>query len=219
MEDRRNYLYFGGVSGLNYFNPQNIHKRDFNPLLTLNTLKIYNTLQDINKRIEKGILKLGYEERFVSFNFIAKDFINNENCEYAYRLKNHSDDWVEMGNNPSLIFTHLPSGNYHLEVKCTNGDRVWGNHIYRLTIKVGYPWWLSVPALTIYGVLIVIIFCIVKSVVKNRIRLSRQVLIARVEREHEQKNYESKLNFFTNVAHEFFTPLTLIYTPAQHLLE
>lgn len=219
LKDRRNYLYFGGVSGLNYFNPQNIHKRDFNPLLTLNTLKIYNTLQDINKRIEKGILKLGYEERFVSFNFIAKDFINNENCEYAYRLKNHSDDWVEMGNNPSLIFTHLPSGNYHLEVKCTNGDRVWGNHIYRLTIKVGYPWWLSVPALTIYGVLIVIIFCIVKSVVKNRIRLSRQVLIARVEREHEQKNYESKLNFFTNVAHEFFTPLTLIYTPAQHLLE
>ena len=58
--------------------------------LLLNTLKIYNTLQDINKRIEKGILKLGYEERFVSFNFIAKDFINNENCEYAYRLKNHS---------------------------------------------------------------------------------------------------------------------------------
>lgn len=54
---------------------------------------------------------------------------------------------------------------------------------------------------------------------KNRIRLSRQVLIARVEREHEQKNYEAKLNFFTNVAHEFFTPLTLIYTPAQHLLE
>lgn len=64
LKDRRNYLYFGGVSGLNYFNPQNIHKRDFNPLLTLNTLKIYNTLQDINKRIEKGILKLGYEERF-----------------------------------------------------------------------------------------------------------------------------------------------------------
>ena len=90
------------------------------------------------------------KERFVSFNFIAKDFINNENCEYAYRLKNHSDDWVEMGNNPSLILLIYPPV-VSFEVKCTNGDRVWGNHIYRPTIKVGYPWWLSVPALTIYG--------------------------------------------------------------------
>ena len=50
----------------------------------------------------------------------------------------------------------------------------------------------------------------------GRIRLSKQILIARVETAHEQKIYESKLNFFTNVAHEFFTPLTLIYTPVQY---
>lgn len=155
----------------------------------------------------------------MTFNFIAKDFINNENCEYAYRLKNHSDDWVEMGNNPNIIFTQLPPGEYQLEVKSTNGDKVWGDNIYRLTIKVGYPWWLSVPALIIYAILCIIIFYITKSVIKNRIRLSRQVLIAQVEKRHEQKIYESRLNFFTNVAHEFFTPLTLIYTPAQHLLE
>ena len=71
----------------------------------------------------------------------------------------------------------------------------------------------------IYAILCIIIFYITKSVIKNRIRLSRQVLIAQVEKRHEQKIYESRLNFFTNVAHEFFTPLTLIYTPAQHLLE
>lgn len=104
-------------------------------------------------------------------------------------------------------------------MKSTNGDKVWGDNIYRLTIKVGYPWWLSVPALIIYAILCIIIFYITKSVIKNRIRLSRQVLIAQVEKRHEQKIYESRLNFFTNVAHEFFTPLTLIYTPAQHLLE
>ena len=201
FKDHRDFLYFGGVSGFCYFNPRNIHLREFNPPLILSSLKIYNTVQDINERIRKGVLKLSYKERFMTFNFIAKDFINNENCEYAYRLKNHSDDWVEMGNNPNIIFTQLPPGEYQLEVKSTNGDKVWGDNIYRLTIKVGYPWWLSVPALIIYAILCIIIFYITKSVIKNRIRLSRQVLIAQVEKRHEQKIYESRLNFFTNVAH------------------
>ncbi|WP_317207086.1 hypothetical protein, partial [Phocaeicola dorei] len=69
------------VSGFSYFNPRNIHLREFNPPLILSSLKIYNTVQDINERIRKGVLKLSYEERFMTFNFIAKDFINNENCE------------------------------------------------------------------------------------------------------------------------------------------
>ncbi|WP_321335505.1 two-component regulator propeller domain-containing protein [uncultured Bacteroides sp.] len=219
FKDSNDMLYFGGVSGLNYFDPKNIHLRNFNAPLTLSNLKIYNTPQDLNKRISAGVLKLSYEERFVTFTFLTKDFINNENCEYAYRLKNHSDEWVEMGNNPNIIFTQLPPGKYVLEVKSSNGDKVWGHNIYRLTIRVGYPWWLSMPALLIYGLLCVIILFVTRSVIRNRIRMSRQIFITETEKRHEQKIYESKLNFFANVAHEFFTPLTLIYTPAQHLLE
>lgn len=219
FKDSKNTLYFGGVSGLSYFSPQNIHLREFNPPLVLSNLKIYDSPQNMNDRIKQGVLNLNYEERFVTFTFTAKDFINNENCEYAYRLKNHSDNWIDMGNNPHVIFTQLPPGKYILEVKSTNGDKVWGDNIYKLTIKMGYPWWLSTPALLIYGILCIIIFYITKSAIKNRIRLSRQILIAQIEKQHEQKIYESKLSFFTNVAHEFFTPLTLIYTPAQHLLE
>lgn len=219
FKDARGFLYFGGVSGMSYFNPQNIHLREFKPSLALSHLKIYNTPQDMNERIEQGALKLSYEERYVSFTFIAKDFINNENCEYAYRLTNHSTDWVETGNNPTIIFAQLPPGNYLLEVKCTNGDKVWGDTVYKLEVKVGYPWWLSIPAWIVYGMLCIVAFYITRSVIKNRIRLSRQILIARIEKQHEQQIFESKLNFFTNVAHEFFTPLTLIYTPAQHLLE
>ena len=219
FKDSRGFLYFGGVSGLSYFHPQNIHLRDFKPSLALSNLKIYNTPQDINERIKRGELRLNYEERYVTFTFIAKDFINNENCEYAYRLTNHSTDWVELGNNPNIIFAQLPPGNYLLEVKCTNGDKVWGDTIYRLQIKVGYPWWLSIPAWIVYAILCIIAVYITRSVIRNRIRLSRQILIAKIEKQHEQRIFESKLNFFTNVAHEFFTPLTLIYTPAQHLLE
>lgn len=219
FKDSKGYLYFGGVSGLSYFNPRNMYLREFTPSLVLSNLKIYDKVENIHDRIREGVLKLGYEEKFVTFTFTAKDFINNKNCEYAYRLRNHSDNWIYLGNNPHIVFAQLPPGKYQLEVKSTNGDKVWGDNIYKLIIKMGYPWWLSIPACIIYGILCLILFFITRSVIKNRIRLSRQILITQIEKQHERKFYESRLNFFTDVAHEFFTPLTLIYTPVQHLLE
>lgn len=219
FKDSKGFLYFGGVSGLSYFNPQNMHLREFTPPLVLSNLKIYDKVENIHARIRNGVLKLGYEEKFVTFTFTAKDYINNKNCEYAYRLRNHSDNWIYLGNNPHIVFAQLPPGKYQLEVKSTNGDKVWGDNIYKLIIKMGYPWWLSIPACIIYGILCLILFGVTRSVIKNRIRLSRQILITQIEKQHERKFYESRLNFFTDVAHEFFTPLTLIYTPVQHLLE
>lgn len=212
-------LYFGGVKGFNFFTPQNIELRKFEAPVALSGMKIYNNAQNIYERIKKNTLKLSYDERYISFSFIVKDFINNENCEYAYRLLNYSDEWILLGNNPNIIFTKLSPGKYILEVKGTNGDKIWSNEIYRLNIVVGYPWWLSIPAIVIYLLLISILIYIVQAVVKNRIRLNRQILIEQIEMQHQQKLHESKLNFFTNAAHEFFTPLTLIYGPAQLLLE
>lgn len=219
FKDNKGLLYFGGVSGFSYFNPLSIHLRKFSPRLSLSKLKIYNTLQTTDNRIKNNILKLGYDERFVTLTFISKDFINNENCEYAYRLKNYRNEWVENGNNPNIVFTQLPPGKYNLEVKSTNGDKVFNSNIYRLTIQVGYPWWLNKWAIIIYLIICLILFFIIKSVIKNRIRLGRQILVTQIEKSHEKKLYETKLDFFTNVAHEFFTPLTLIYTPIQYLID
>lgn len=216
--DHANRLYFGGVNGFSYFMASDIHLRSFDPQLVLEGLKIFNVSHDVNSRITDGVLRLNYEERAFTLTFLTKDFIKNSNCEYAYRISNHSQDWIYMGNNPNLSFSQLQPGKYLLEVKTTNGDKVWGNEVYRLAIKVGYPWWFSTPALIIYGIVCLIVFYITKRIIVGRIRLSKQILIARVETAHEQKIYESKLNFFTNVAHEFFTPLTLIYTPVQYLL-
>lgn len=217
--DSDNNFYFGGVSGFNEFNPAEMQFRNFKAPLVLNSLKIFNSPQNIHEKIKGNMLKLSYEERYVTLGFIAKDYINNENCEYAYRLKDYSDEWIMLGNNPVIVFSKLPSGRYNLEVKATNGDKIWNDEVYKLTMQIGYPWWLSAPAIIIYIIIILIAIYLTQSIIKSRIRLSRQLFIEQVEMQHQQKMYESKLNFFTNVAHEFFTPLTLIYGPAQHLLE
>lgn len=114
---------------------------------------------------------------------------------------------------PQYRHHQTSSGKYKLEVKCTNGDRVWSNQIYSLHLDVAYPWWLSTTAFIIYFILIAIAIYITQSVIKNRIRLNRQILLEHIEKQNQQRIHESKLNFFTNVAHEFFTPLTLIYGP------
>ncbi|MDR2388456.1 MAG: response regulator [Tannerellaceae bacterium] len=219
FKDPDNFLYFGGVSGFNYFNPQDIRLRGFAAPIALSGIRIYNTPQNMHERIRDNTLKLTYEERYVTFTFISKDFINNENCEYVYRLRGYADEWSLPGNNPNIVFSKLPPGKYRLEVKNTNGDKQWTGHVYRLRIQVGYPWWLGAPALATYGVLLLVVGCVTHSVVRNRIRLNRQILIEQIEIQSQQKAYESKLNFFTHVAHEFFTPLTLIFGGAEHLLE
>ncbi|WP_294081278.1 hybrid sensor histidine kinase/response regulator transcription factor [Proteiniphilum sp. UBA5384] len=214
-------IFFGGVNGLTYFNPDHIHFRDYKPRISLSKLRIYNDDQKIQDRIKNNTLELSYNEPYVSLTFIAHEFINNKNCEYRYRIHNlhNKDVWIYNGNNPNIIMTKLPSGKYILEVECTNGDRVWNDMSYSLTLSVGYPWWLSIWAFIGYFLLLATITMVTISFIRNRIRLNRQLMIEQIEKEHKQKTHEAKLDFFTNVAHEFFTPLTLIFGPVQHLLD
>jgi AraC-like DNA-binding protein/ligand-binding sensor domain-containing protein/CheY-like chemotaxis protein len=216
--DNNGTVYFGGVNGLNYFNPQTVHLRNFKPYIDLSSLRVNNKDTDLLSSFEKdGKIKLSYDERTVALKFIAKDYINNNGCEYAYRLDN-DDTWIEMGTNPEIML-QLASGRHTIEVKCCNSDKIWSDNIYKLTIIVGSPWWFSMWAILLYILFLIITIIIVSKVVKNRIRIKRRLFLADINKKQEQKIYESKLAFFTNVAHELYTPLTLIFTPAQYLLE
>lgn len=131
FRDSNNQLYFGGVNGFSYFTPDDIHLRDFNPLLILESIKIFNTPQDVNSRIKDGVLRLDYDEKAFTLTFLTKDFIKNGNCEYAYRFCDRSPNWIYMGNNPNLSFGQLQPGVYHLEVKTT------------MVIRSGEPMFIS----------------------------------------------------------------------------
>jgi signal transduction histidine kinase/DNA-binding response OmpR family regulator/ligand-binding sensor domain-containing protein len=217
--DSENTLYFGGVSGFNAFNPAKIQFRNCESPLILSSFSIFDTPQNIFEKIKNNTVKLSYSECYITLEFAVLDFINNENCEYRYRIPGLVDEWISLGNNPAVVLSNLPSGNYTLEVRATNGDKIWNENTFRLKLKIGYPWWWSLWARMIYVIAIVLSTCVVLSIVRNRIRFDRRLFIEQLEKQHQKEIYEQKMNFFTNIAHEFITPLTLIYAPVQQLLD
>lgn len=215
--DNKGFLFLGGVSGLNYFNPKKIHHRNFIPDFKVSSIRINDKDTLISNFIKDNKLRLKYEERNLIISFIAKDYINNESCEYAYRLDN-SSDWVQMGTNPDIVL-QLSYGKHILEVKCSNSDKVWNKTPLKIDITIEAPWWLSSWALICYTAIFIMIAFTITFIIRNRIKTNRKFFLEDIMKQQNQKIYETKLSFFTNVAHELFTPLTLIYSPAHYLSE
>lgn len=219
FRDNDKDIFFGGVAGFSYFNPDEMSLRDYSPQIRLAGLRINNAELNVYDRIKQNVLCLDYDEAHVSLSFCVGDFINNENCIFEYRISSISDEWISNGSNSSISLTRLPPGRYRLDVRYTNGDRVWCKSMFSLNIRMRHPWWFSGWAVIIYLMLAIFVAYVVYSIIRNRIRMSRQLLLEHVEKAQQKKMHESQLNFFENIAHEFFTPLTLIYGPAQQLLE
>ena len=219
FRDHEMDVFFGGVAGFSYFNPEEMRLRDFEPGIRLASLRVNNKELNVYDRVKREVLNLSYDEAHVSLTFCVGDLINNENCVFSYRIAEFSEEWIYNGSNPTVSITRLPPGRYRLEVRYTNGDRVWSDSTLRLGLCVGRPWWFSGWAILAYLVSAALIAAIAYSVIRNRIRLNRRLLLEQIEKQQQQKMHEPQLNFFENIAHEFFTPLTLIYGPAQQLLE
>ena len=211
-------FFFGGIGGVNWFSPESITWRSFTPSIRITDFRISNKSTGNVPDISRGIT-LGYDQRTFSVSFVALDFINNLNCEYAYMLDGFNREWVMAGNSYNAVFADIPPGKYVFRVKSTNSDKIWCDNELSFPVTVRYPWWLQWWACVIYACLLAVLVFAVWRIVRMKIDLSRIILLERMEKQKDKEIHEAKLDFFTNVAHEFCTPLTLIYGPCERLLE
>lgn len=160
---------------------------------------------------------LGYDQTHFSIDFDAVDFADRDSYIFEYRLSNMSDKWHINNNGHSLALTGMPPGNYTLEMRYHFGSFV--SPSYNLRIRITPPWYSSTLAKITYCLLCILTIIYVLRLYVLKQRRKREQIIIQMKQHRKEEIYESKLQFFTNLTHEFSMPLTLISGPCQRILK
>ena len=221
-DSRTETLFFGGTNGFVTVKPNAYIMADYMPQINLKGLSIfgkeYNIHDFLHDKKGKKILQLDYSRNFFCIDFMAIDYINDNNYSYSYKLDEVSSQWIESGTSASAIFSNLAPGQYTLLVKYKNNMNGKECEPQKLLIQITPPWYLSNWAYILYFILIAL-FCILAVYrIVHQYRRKQHRMIEKLNREKKEEVYESKLRFFTNITHEFCTPLTLIYGPCEKIL-
>jgi signal transduction histidine kinase/ligand-binding sensor domain-containing protein/DNA-binding response OmpR family regulator len=219
--------YFGGPSGVTYFDESKLTKNDYTPQVIITDFKIQNAtdgVDDNNETFPENVisytkdLELDYNQGNFSLSFAIPNFINPDSNSYMYRLKGLETDWIRTSNNTASYTIQKP-GNYIFEVKGINSDGVVNQNPTSLEIQVNAAPWATWWAYTLYFMAIGMAVYYLFNILKSKSKLKHELELEHVKAEQIEKINKSKLEFFTNISHEFRTPLTLILGPLQQILE
>jgi signal transduction histidine kinase/ligand-binding sensor domain-containing protein/DNA-binding response OmpR family regulator len=208
-------LLFGSLNGLVRLNPNRIHddRRPFPVHIT--DFKVL----DKSRPLTDSVIRLAYNENFVSFEFAALTYVLPQQSRYAYQLVGVDRDWVSSGNRRFASYTDLPPGDYRFRVKASNSDGVWNEKGDSVRLIVGSPWWSTYWAYGVYALLAGGVLVGSISTYTNRIRREQELELNRQQTEQLKAVDELKTRFFSNITHEFRTPLSLILSPVEKLLQ
>jgi ligand-binding sensor domain-containing protein/signal transduction histidine kinase len=219
-------MYFGSVKGMISFVPEH---------LTINTIRppVYITgLQINNKDIPIGATgsplkkSITYTDRIVldsdqttfSIDFAGLSYISPDKNEYVYKMDGLDKEWTSLKARRRAYFTELPAGHYTFRVKASNNSGIWNAREAALKITILPPIWASVWAYLVYLSLAGLIIWIIVRNYHQRLHDRNQRRIEQIQHEKENELYRNKIEFFTNIAHEIRTPLTLIQGPMEDVL-
>ncbi|MBZ4191028.1 ligand-binding sensor domain-containing protein [Niabella beijingensis] len=225
FKDRNGRLYYGSVKGMISFDPAKLTTDTYTPPVYITNFSVFNAPLSIAPK--KGPLfrsllitpriTLAYPQSTFNIDFAAINFTAPDNVEYAYKLEGLDEEWNYIKTNRSVYFTNLPPGSYVFKVRSTNSSGRWQNNERSLRILIRPPLWRTPLAYMIYLLLLIIIAYISVRTYRSNIaaKQKRKMQLYAVQKEKEL--IESKIDFFTKVAHEIRTPLTLIKAPLEKI--
>lgn len=225
-----NLLYIGCIKGVNVVELSSLGVNELPPRTIIQNIKINNqpirTGEIFNKRIllpqslnYTDEIKLKYFENNISFDFTALHYSNPDNNQYAYKLEGFNHDWVFTGTSHTAAFTNLPAGTYRLLIKSANGDGVWETNPLKLEIEVATAPWKSNWAYILYFLVVAAALYLMYRYFREKRRIKQEVLFEQFEHQKKLEIAEVKLKYHTNITHELRTPLSLIVSPVQELVE
>ncbi len=216
-------IYIGGTEGISIFHPDNLRENDFVPPVAITGLQIYTegatetVATNITGIDYKEKITLSYQQNMVAFQFAALNFQAANENQYAYKLDGFNDNWVNIGTKREITFTNLNSGNYTLQVKGSNNDGVWNETGTQLKMTVLPPWWRTNWAYSIYALLTLTILYLIYRTLLKRQELQYELQLEKSEASRLKELDSFKTKLYTNLTHEFRTPLTVIMGMADQI--
>lgn len=219
-------MFIGGVNGFNVFHPATISLNADVPPVVITDLKLFNESvvpDQKNSPLTKHITEtekivLTHRQSSFSFEFVALNYLIPEKNSYMYILEGYEDEWNQIGRNRTASFMNLEPGNYTFHVKGSNNDMVWNEAGTSIDVKVLAPFYATPLAIMIYFATITLLLFAIVRIVRYRAEKENELKLERSEKARIKEMNANRLQFFTNIAHEFRTPLTLISGPLDKLI-
>ncbi len=228
---RKKELVFGGPNGWNMFFPIRATEEKLQARLLFTSLQVFNTTVRVGESYKGRVIlsesisvtnkiKLSYNQNAFAFEFAALDFKQADKLEYAYQLKGFSNTWILADKNSrKAAFAGLRPGLYTLSVNARYGNGEWSDHPAEITIYILPPFWQTSWAYSLYALLFIAGLVYGRYYIVQR---EKRKFLLQQERAAYQRNQElnlMKIHLFTNISHEFRTPLALITSPIEDLLK
>ena len=211
-------LAFGGVNGYNVFDPKEVLSNVYHPPIYITNILVNN--QPVSPRDESGILEstiettqeitLSHLDNMLTLEFATLDFTAPDHNNYRYQMIGADDTWVDAGNIRSATFLNLRPNDYTFRVQGSNSQGIWSDKIAQLKITVLPPWWLTWWAYLVYTLFAVFLFWRYYKFIIKRTKLNQQLVFEKSESEKAKELDQLKTRLYTNLTHEFRTPLTII---------
>lgn len=218
-------IFVGTANGFNSFYPDNLKENTSVPPVIITNLQILNENVPIGERsvLKQSVsttqkITLSWKQNILNIEFAALSFAAPLKNQYAYKMEGFDDDWVYAGNDRKATYTNLPAGHYVFRVKASNNDGLWNEEGTSLKIVVKPPFWFSTIfillyiALSVWGLYRLYLWFL------HRNERRHEEELQHIYAQKEKEIYDAKINFFTFVAHEIRTPVSLIVGPLEKII-
>jgi signal transduction histidine kinase/DNA-binding response OmpR family regulator/ligand-binding sensor domain-containing protein len=209
-------IMYGGNRGISIFSPTvNLLQQAKEPEVRISDVKIDNVSifsGNDNFRYDMAARSLVFApgDKNIEIDFSALNYENPEKMRYAYKMSDVDDDWVWVSNRDFAVYNRLKRGHYTFNVRAMDENGMWSSAITRLEIYKRPAFYESWWAWLVYILLSVMIVHTAYRIARNRIKLKNDLRIAQIEREKSEELTQTKLRYFTNISHDFLTPLTVL---------
>lgn len=228
---RKGELLFAGPNGFNRFYPEKLTTNKSLPKVYITGFQIMNNPVEPNRKINGRIItlenisnckaiKLKHYENIITIEFAALNYLHPQENNYKYKLEGFNRNWmITDGKDRKATYTNLDPGEYVFKVIASNNDGLWNEEGTTLKIIVLPPFWKSKFAFVTYLLFLIGSLLLARKIITTRERIKYSYEQEKLESQRRHELDLMKIRFFTNVSHEFRTPLTLILSPLEKLIK